>query len=312
MMKFKEIAQEIQNKVLSELKSQSSSDLSMTLDDYVVLRTDEIIKELVLSGKFNTEIQKNIENRFNNYVISIEYDVFSIKEHFKNFIENEVGNININFIRRGKKLKVVVRIPQSIFGAISTWASAILAARKILSKNPNKYPIRASYYWRKKVYPTDKLDETMALRLSFTYGYAPYVRMIESGTNIKLSSSYGGFPTPSYTGRRSFTQIMRKEIEEVINSFIDKEYNNIINKILEEFDIDLSRFPLTKKLGQILSEIAQEEVLKIINEIKTEGDTKKVLSVIIKIGKDYYKIIRTKKGNWGLRFDISRYRRRRR
>lgn len=309
MTVFKDLAEEIQERVLSKIEKHTPSNIS--LEEYVSLLTTETLKEMILSGELNDEIRNTVINKFKQYVQGTEYNTSAIIEHFEFFVTNEIQSIQLNFIVSPSRIKVFVRTPVDIFGAMSTWEGAILSVRKVLSKFPNKYPIRASYYWRREVYPSSKLDETMALRLSYAYGQASYVRFIEQGTNVKLSSSYGGFPTPSYAGKGSFIPLMDREIEDILNTFISRELPQLQQQVISHLRRDLGEFPLTSKLRDILAHIAQSDVEKIIAEIKTATDTTRVLSVIINIEDKYYRIVRTRKGNWGLRFDISRYNRRR-
>lgn len=313
MVNLEKIALDIQNNIISALES--AQNLDVTPEEYLRGRLFYEIQNLLTSGEYNDRFQEVVIDEFKKYVSGTEYVTPSVYRHFTNFVRNTGIELSAEFVDTSPYVSYV-DIGMAQFGTIIDWAIAVSSARKILSKNPeiDRYAKAASYYWRHVIYPDEgNLDYTMDTRLSFVPDGAPYLEMIELGTNqSKFPAAYGGFPTPVYGGKSNFTFLIRQriirelqEIVQIVESAIRERigFTNVI-EIYKSNGIEM-----TAKFEEAVARLSKSAAIKILNEIKS-SDTEKAISVIINIGKGEYNIIRTKRGRWGLRFNISSVHRR--
>jgi len=244
--------------------------------------------------------------------------VYRIEEVF------DIGEFYFD-VRISKDLDVEVEVYEDTLGSIRDWASAILSARKLLRRPPNeKYvnnrgyqkilPLLRSHYWRNIVYPNQEFDTTEELRLSFLpEDSAAFIFALESGTGGVLETlvGEGGFPTPIYSSKGTFTELFRNRIETFLSSIVGNIFRESYDMLQRSIEM-LKKYgvEVTDKLSTAVKKLSYKETVEMIEKGK-KANINESIGVIINIEGKYYDVIKTKAGRLGVRYSFALNKRKR-
>lgn len=124
-----------------------------------------------------------------------------------------------------------------VAGTLSDWARGVVAAREaLLGARPRKYdPIRASAYWKEKVYESrdsnSSYRKTIDLRLAYAGTPAPYWQLLDQGTT-PLDSDRGGIAWP-VTKPTKFVDKTKRYLVNVFNKTLEYSHRDAERAISE-------------------------------------------------------------------------------
>lgn len=143
-----------------------------------------------------------------------------------------------------------------VAGSLADWATGITKAREALSGKirPRNYdPVRASEYWREKVYKakesSSRYQRTIQLRLVYATTPAPFWQILDQGTT-RLDSDRGGTAYP-LNRPTNFVRSVQKELETFFAEIMDDEENYYYERtgnLQAEIDMAYSYITSLRKL----------------------------------------------------------------
>jgi hypothetical protein len=171
--------------------------------------------------------------------IQVKEAVASSKEYNRAILRDRLievcgmdNNIFMDISGHGFSSRLIAQVDLSEnAGDLEDWARGVAFAREYLDVS-GKNPIRASNYWKNKIYPNSDWYESMIeLRLEGADKIAPYWSLLDQGNiDAEMSSNWGGIAYPKTLG----------------SHFVEKtedELKGYYNRQLRQAQSDYESFP---------------------------------------------------------------------
>jgi len=222
-------------------------------------------------------------------IASVEFDSLKFSEPLKECIYKSY-TYDVEK-KTDDEFNLKIRLDRSA-GTIADYADGITYAREVLGIGKGN-PISASALWglifsagklektvlkkvgkgkkAKTIDVTEKYknqyNRTMVLRMKGFGGEAPWWNMLEQGTGIELTSSRGGYPTPSY-GANNFIHETEKKISEGIKGKLATYLEEFLNELRNDINRNYKAIVQIKIQIKDLEEVTPEDFKVTVERIR--------------------------------------------